>query len=217
MEKKRISIKYKNLTRLRMIYIFGFLIDEYLLLQVSKNIISDYIIKKFLYFTSWSHMVTSLYFILSIIFQNDKKKTKKLSILFHLSISCQFMVTFVYWTMLAEGDFRRIKDPYLRKYNVTAHIFPFIYLFIDFFLNNIVLESKKTFYSIFGFTTLYLFFLSFLELNYELNLYEDINFRNLYTFFFGLGSYFMVFSGWLLFKNLEKLKYKKEIEDKKNK
>ena len=197
MEKKRLNIPYSYLTKIRLIVIIGFLFDEYLLLQVSKNDVSEYIAHKFKYFTSWSHMITFLYFILVLTIQKDNKKRKNnLSILFQLAFSCQFMVTVVYWSMLHDGAMKKIKCPYLIKYCYTSHILPFIYLLIDFFFNNIILQSKKTFYIVVGFTTTYLFWLGYLELVHQMELYEGITFRsNLIRYVYFLFWNRMLYNG----------------------
>ena len=179
MEKKRLCLENYYLTKLRIIFIFGFLIDEYLLLRSEDNIILNYTINKFKFFSNWSHMITFIYFITSIVLKKNQKYLKGFtSILFHMAISCQFMVTFVYWTMLHKDLMKTISNYFLIKYCYTVHSLPFIYLLIDFFLNNIVLQPKKTFYSLFVFTTSYLCFLGFLELKYELGIYKDITFKS---------------------------------------
>ena len=186
--KKRFNISYPSyLKKIRLIIILGFLFDEYLLLKVEENNIANYIIHKFKFFTSWSHMIAFLYFILAILKKETKenkkekkenKKNDNLSILFQLAFSCQFMVTIVYWVMLHEGVMKKINNPFLIIYCYTSHSLPFLYLLIDFFFNNIIFQNLKTLKTIGIFTTSYLFFLGFLELVYELELYDNITFKS---------------------------------------
>ena len=218
-EKKRLNLHPSHISKIRIIFIIGFLFDEYLYLQVCKNNIFNYLTRKTTTFTNWCHFITFLYFILATFFFKDNKKTKNnyLSILFHLAISCQFLVTTVYWLLLHKEAIKMIKCPYLIKYCYTAHIFPFLYLLFDFFFNNIILPTKKTIYAIIIFTTCYLFNLAYLELNYNLQIYQGINFKNLYTIYFGIGCYFMVFMGWFLSFKLERFKYVTKVIDSKEK
>lgn len=187
--KKRFTISYKTLTKIRYFILLSFLTEDLLILYAKKTI-PLYLWEKIKYFTNWSHILTFLYFILASYQKSDHKKTKKLSIIFHMACSCQFVVTLVYWLVLHEEIIKTIDQIELYILCYTCHSLPFIYLIFDYFSNNLILQPKKALKFIVLFVFTYLGFLGFLELGFELELYPDITFKSFLKRYLYFGIYF---------------------------
>ncbi len=174
----KFNISNNSLKKFRYFCLFMLLIDNLLLLK-SKETFYLYLCDKHWYFTNWCHMLTTIYFFLSIFFENHKNIANKLASIFHVVWACEFFVTFIYWVKFHSHFIQQavLLETIILSY--TTHINPLLFLTIDFFFNNLNLRNSKhnSFKLTITFFFIYVIRLGIIELMYEMNLYKDITYR----------------------------------------
>ena len=228
-KKKRFKISPSTHKTLRIIAVICLLFDDFLLLQNAKNNIAVYLFGKIQYFTRWCHILTLLYFILTLTIKKEpknpqkkesktpsqnsqitkikKKIQKNLPILYQIIFSTQSSITIMYWLVLHKKGLQYRTCPYRILYVHTAHSLPFLNLLLEFFFNDYIFESKKCFKIIAFMCVGYTVFLGFLELNFEIGVYETIDYKDWKTVVFALTGYVLNYFGWKFSCYLEQFKY----------
>lgn len=110
------------------------------------------------YFTIWGMWLTTTYFIYAFVSllryrkKEDQLKDsdsiwhtwKWLSSLFMTAVMWQSVISIVYWSVLYEDDKERVGNTFMGNYwNFCDHLFPIIFLIIDWFLNRIYFEKNQ--------------------------------------------------------------------------
>ena len=225
-KEKRFKISFLTHKKLRIIAIICLLFDDFLLLQNAKNDIALYIFRKIQFFTRWSHIITFLYFVLTLIIEKDPKKPKKrenpkktqknkikkkiqknLSIIFQIAFSTQCGITIMYWLFLHKKALEYITCPYRIIYLYTAHSLPFLNLLLEFFYNDFFFEWEKCLKCTVFLGICYSVFLAFLELNFEIGVYKGIDFKGWLSLGFCMTAFIVNYFGLGFCCYLEKFKY----------
>ena len=204
---KRYNPKFSHVQTIRTIFILFFLLDEIIFWYTYQNQIIFAFQLKAAFFTNWSHQITLIYFIIMRFLKIDKEKTKKCSSLLHICGSSQIITTLIYWTLLHKKFIKLYTDPANIYLMYSKHLSPLFFLIIECFINNIVIDARKTSKYVVFWGLSYLVFLGIIETYFGFQVYGEYNFNSPYFIIFLFITAFIYLSSCYLFKQIQVLKY----------
>ena len=149
---KRYKVGYTKIHHFRLLALCVLSFDYIIFFIAYQNLSLLYILK---YLTEWSYLSTFIYFLLSCMRKADRSVTTTHSGILHTCLSAEFLVVLFYWVVIyPNAEFENFYDVYL---GYSRHILPFLFLVIDYSLNNIKLSFDTLRYGV--------VFLSFYLLN----------------------------------------------------
>ena len=132
---KRFRIPYTKIHHFRLFALLVLSFD-YIIFAFTYQYEVPLMIMKFL--TEWSYLLTFVYFLKSVVKRVDRKVTLTHSSLFHVCLSAEFLVVVFYWVVIFPmTEFENFFQLYV---GYTRHILPFLFLVIDYAINNIKLD-----------------------------------------------------------------------------
>lgn len=201
--KKKHNLPYSTLTKFRYIFILVIIIEE-LIFWTNLNFRKALFVKSF-FLTEWAHSLTLIFYVIMVTKKYDKKRTSKLSFIFHLALSLQFLIVIVYWIFLHKILLEKTKNKFIIFICYSKHILPPFFLLIDLFLNNVVLIDRMKFH--FYFIFWYGVMLMFMDFVLGVNIYPIFDFEGPRTYFALLACCaFLLFCQKMVLK-VEKFKY----------
>ena len=193
---KRYHLNYTIIHNFRLFALFVLSVD-YLIFAYTYKYDMPFIVMQTL--TEWSYFLTFVYFIVSLIKKADQSVTLTHSPLFHICLSAEFLVVMFYWSVLF--PLAEFENGYQLYLGCSRHLFPFMFIVIDYFINNIKL-GFTTFRFVFAFLIIYMLNNLAFKIFFNISIYAVITWDcslistykscvcrgSLYTLFFGLVS-----------------------------